>query len=310
MKPAISIIVCTYNRADLLPQCLESLCAQTLDRSQYEVLVIDNCSTDRTKDIAEEFSRKYSHLHYHVEPTQGLGYARNRGLELAQGEYVGYIDDDAKACSEYLVNALNLFESVKPAPHCLGGPVQPWYTTLKPVWFKDDYGSRRMWPSCKYLSKYSSFSGSNQIWETETLRKLGGFDVNLGVTGTMMGMGEETAVFYKAWDVLQNPRFFYSPLLSVFHWVPAYKMSVGYQLKRRITVGQSEARLRATTFNARVKFVFVNGLIFPKAVLRALLRRRVHPHWQNWIVEDWGRVSFAAGELLGCFSDRLFFKQR
>jgi glucosyl-dolichyl phosphate glucuronosyltransferase len=304
------MIVCTYNRADLLPQCLSSLCEQTLDPSQYEVLVIDNCSTDRTQEIAEDFARRYPHLHYHVERKQGLGYARNRGLELAQGRYAAYIDDDARACPEYLETAARLFESLHPPPHCLGGPEQPWYTTARPAWFKDDYGSRRMWASAKYLSKYNSFSGSNQIWEIATLRKLGGFNVNLGVTGTMMGMGEETAVFYKAWDILENPQFYYSPSLIVYHWVPESKMSVTYQLKRHFTEAQCTASLTCPSFSTRCACFATRPYWLARAILRLILNVRTHPDRRNWLVEDWGRGVRLLGEMVGCFTTRPLFKQR
>ncbi|MGD8380729.1 MAG: glycosyltransferase, partial [Syntrophobacterales bacterium] len=93
----ISVIVCTYNRAELLGGTLRTLCHQTLDTSEYEVIVVDNNSTDNTREVVDEFCRRSSNVRYCFEPQQGLSHARNQGLQEAKGKYVAYIDDDARA---------------------------------------------------------------------------------------------------------------------------------------------------------------------------------------------------------------------
>ena len=86
MKKVATVVVCTYNRAHLLRSCLESLLAQTLDQGQFEVLVVDNNSTDATSQIVNEYTAKYSHFVAVAERQQGLSYARNRGWKEADGE--------------------------------------------------------------------------------------------------------------------------------------------------------------------------------------------------------------------------------
>jgi len=90
----ISVIVCTYNRAELLRELLPTLCEQTVAFTQYEVIVIDNGSTDHTKTVAAVFAARYPQVRYCYEPRQGLSHARNRGWQEAKGDYVAYIDDD------------------------------------------------------------------------------------------------------------------------------------------------------------------------------------------------------------------------
>ncbi len=147
--PLISVVVCTYNRVNLLADALHTLCHQTLDRSEYEVMVVDNNSSDNTREMVDEFCRRFSHVRYCFEPKQGLSYARNRGWREARGEYVAYVDDDARAGENWLKTALVLIANTKPAPLCLGGPILPFYSTTKPIWFK---GEMRTWgDSPRYL---------------------------------------------------------------------------------------------------------------------------------------------------------------
>ena len=69
-NPKISVVVCTYNRDQMLPECLESLSNQRVDKNLYEVIVVDNNSKDNTQEVANGFVRKYSNFRYLFEPEQ------------------------------------------------------------------------------------------------------------------------------------------------------------------------------------------------------------------------------------------------
>ena len=107
----LTVIVCTYNRAAMLVGALESLVQQTLDPALYEILVVDNACTDNTPEYVEIFQENYPEHNILMiyEPEQGLGYARNAGLNHSHGEYVAYLDDDAHASRSWLEMALELF---------------------------------------------------------------------------------------------------------------------------------------------------------------------------------------------------------
>ena len=96
MKPSISVVVCTFNRAQLAATAIESLCEQTADKSQYEVIVVDNNSQDNTREVTEDFCSRYPNLRYCLEEEQGLSHARNRGWRESRGVYVAYVDDDCR----------------------------------------------------------------------------------------------------------------------------------------------------------------------------------------------------------------------
>jgi glycosyltransferase involved in cell wall biosynthesis len=94
----LSVVICTYNRAELLERALNSLLNSPREASEsWELLVIDNNSTDMTKEVVSSYEARYI-----LEPNQGIAYARNRGYMEAKGTYVAYIDDDAYVDSGWL----------------------------------------------------------------------------------------------------------------------------------------------------------------------------------------------------------------
>jgi glycosyltransferase involved in cell wall biosynthesis len=94
--PRVSVVVCSYNGSKTLDGCLRSL--EKLDYPDYEVILVDDGSTDSVPQIAA----RYPYIRYHAQPNRGLSSARNTGLELATGEIVAYTDDDCFADEDWL----------------------------------------------------------------------------------------------------------------------------------------------------------------------------------------------------------------
>ena len=135
--PAISVVICTYNRAELLANGLQSLCEQTLTMSHYEVIVVDNNSNDNTRAVTENFCQQYPNIRYFFETQQGLSHARNRGWREAKADYVAYIDDECKVPSQWLTIAKQIIDRLSPA--VFGGPYYGYHNTLPPRWWKESY---------------------------------------------------------------------------------------------------------------------------------------------------------------------------
>src|SRR3954462_16013674 len=91
-EPLISVVLCTRNRADLLKIALDSLVAQAYPRDDFEVLVIDNASTDHTPQIVAQYD-SLGIMRYIQEPNIGLCVARNTGWQSARGRLIAYFDD-------------------------------------------------------------------------------------------------------------------------------------------------------------------------------------------------------------------------
>ena len=241
-KPDISIIVCTYNRAELLKGCLESLAQQSAEDSDYEVIVVDNNSTDNTEDIANAFAERYPNFHYVKEANQGLSHARNKGYMEAGGKYVAYIDDDARADARWVEIIVDAFEIVTPEPVAVGGKILPWYDIPPPAWFSDSI-EVRTWGEEKGLLQQPDaqfgFSGSNMAINKSVLVKYNGFSADYGMAGIMMGFGEEAELFYRMYK--EHPLFWYDPAIQVKHLVPVEKMTLRYRIKRSFMAGIARA---------------------------------------------------------------------
>lgn len=93
-KIKLSIIVPVYNVADYLPKCLESLLAQDLPQNEYEIIVVNDGSTDNSRDIAQQYADKYANITLINQSNKGLSGARNTGIANAKGEYVQFVDSD------------------------------------------------------------------------------------------------------------------------------------------------------------------------------------------------------------------------
>lgn len=241
----ISVVVCTYNRSDLLPGCLASLAGQTLEKGLYEVLVVDNNSTDGTRRIAEEFVLHEFNFVLIGEPLQGLSHARNRGWLEARGGIVAYLDDDAKAAPDWCERIVRAFDEVVPPPIAVGGEIRPFYETEPPAWFLDAYEIRTWGTEAGFLAepraKYG-FSGSNMAFPKEVLSSNQGFCTALGMQGSGVRLGEDTELFLRLHRT--SPLFWYDPAIYVLHWVPKKNMRLRYRFLRSIRSGQALARMQ------------------------------------------------------------------
>lgn len=93
-KMKLSIIVPVYNVADYLPKCLDSLLAQDLSQNEYEIIVVNDGSTDNSGEIAQQYADKDANITLINQANQGLSGARNTGIKHAKGEYIQFVDSD------------------------------------------------------------------------------------------------------------------------------------------------------------------------------------------------------------------------
>jgi len=223
-------------------KCLDSLTKQQVKQDDFEVIVVDNNSSDSTAEAVAAFGQRLPNLKYVVEQNQGLSHARNRGYAEAKGEYLVYLDDDVVAPPEYLTNILAVI--CQHAPDIMGGPVYPFYTTPKPRWFKDEF-EIRCYAEASGFSTTCSVSGGNYIIRREVLQALGPFDPEYGMRGNSIGMLEEYKMLrlYRQRTETEKQRVYYSLEAKVFHHVPPNKMNLKYMCQRRWVTGEAWYRL-------------------------------------------------------------------
>lgn len=136
----LSVIICTWNRAEQLRQTLASLAGQrSIDAATVQVIVVDNNSQDSTRDVVQEISENWSlgELHYAFEPRQGKQFALNKGLKLATAQVLAFTDDDILFPIDWLASIQTVFE--EPGVELAGGKtVINWPVQGRPNWFNNN----------------------------------------------------------------------------------------------------------------------------------------------------------------------------
>ena len=134
-EPEVSVVIGTYNRCDVLRGALESLLTQNNGGVDYEVIVVDNNSTDDTRNMVQNLRDKLQtkNLTYCFERTQGVSHARNRGITAARGRLIAFTDDDIRPAPNWIASVREGFNKF-PNADCIGGRVLPQPKTEFPAW--------------------------------------------------------------------------------------------------------------------------------------------------------------------------------
>jgi glycosyltransferase involved in cell wall biosynthesis len=229
----ISVIIPTYNGAKGILDTLHSVISQSLPRDRYEIIVVDNASTDNTARLVQEFvttSEGHDSVQYVYEPRVGVHYARNCGALRASSRVLAYTDDDVIVDSKWLEALLSVHDE-DPKIVSVGGRVLPCWKVQPPDWLHDF--------SAGYLSLLDlgdtvsirigpDIYSCNMTVLREALLNVGGFHPELtgseylgdGETGTLMDLLDA------GWKVV------YTPHAIVWHVIPASRMTMAYLIQR------------------------------------------------------------------------------
>ncbi|HEV7350866.1 glycosyltransferase family 2 protein [Telluribacter sp.] len=232
--PTFSLIICTYNRVDYLKETIESIWNHFGNRFEYEMIVVDNNSTDGTAQVAQQ----YAHIpvfKYYKELKQGLSHARNRGIEEAKNEVLVFLDDDIDIESNYLDRGNALFGDA--SVQIAGGKVLPFKVEVPP-WLPRkfyylvsifDLGNERI------LTK--KLMGANYAMRKDAALKIGWYNPELGRKGNTLTGGEEIDYLDRAKNLGYN--IWYDPGLIVYHKINN-KLNKEYVFTYSFQLGRSE----------------------------------------------------------------------
>ncbi len=220
----LSVLICTRNRARSLAATLERLFAQRfVGDYECEVLVVDNASTDDTRQVIERFAERARYL---FEAQPGLSRARNAALKAAQGDILVFTDDDVLVADDWL-NEIHREFAEDSQLAVLGGRVLPARASLQPVAiFPLNERREFVFPSGGGVAM-----GANMAFRREVFDRVGLFDVRLGA-GTFFAGGEDIELFYRA--LRAGFKFVYAPNVLVHHdhdretLAQACRLSYGY----------------------------------------------------------------------------------
>lgn len=239
-----SIIICTYNREKYIYNVMKSIVEQNIPTDKYEIVLVNNKSTDSTKDICLQFEKDYPEVdfRYFDELNQGLSYARNRGVAESRGEILVFVDDDASVYENYLPAIDQFFEQYPTVSAC-GGPIQPVYEVEKPKWLSH-YTEQLIGGALYEGDKVKPFSngkypgGGNSAFRKEVFEKYGLFNVDLGRKGTGL-IGAEEKDLYDRLD-RGGEAFYYLPEMGLYHYIPEKKLTEAHFRELTYSIGKSE----------------------------------------------------------------------
>lgn len=241
----LNIIIPTYNRAESLKKTLLSLAVAELPPNfEVEVTVVDNNSTDKTRQIVEEMTAHFSKikLEYLFEEKQGRSFALNTGIKNADGELLSAVDDDEEIDELWFVEVEKTFRERWEEIDFLSGKILPNLEIEPPVWVEPlkvgalcwrDFGDEE-WA---YDKNSPMITGAHGIFKTEIFKEIGFYNEYVGVKGKGFISGEDD-VFYEQL-ITGGKRGVYNPKLIMYHFVPAYRLDKNYFRQWLFGVGVS-----------------------------------------------------------------------
>lgn len=241
----VTAIICTHNRSEVLQDCLLSLERQSLSEDQYEILIVDNASTDSTASIAQAWASKRPNRKYIFEETVGLARARNTGLAASSGAVVAYTDDDVLVADDWLERIGDRFSSLGHEVGGLGGEIDPLFEAPRPSWLTDDLlhflSINLGWSETpRLMTDVEWICEANCAYRTEVLNRYGGFPEHLGRKGDLLLSGENFVNEMMKKDGIQ---FYFDPTIRVTHRIPPSRLTKEWMRRRMFWAGVTAARL-------------------------------------------------------------------
>ena len=289
VSPRFSIILCTYNRRNLALSALASLRRQTLPYTAFEVIVVDNGSSDGTSAAVRTYvsagkqqGKKTGDIWKVIclsESQNGLAYARNTGLLAASGEIAVFLDDDALADPCLLERLWQAYQET--GADAIGARVELRWEASRPHWLADDMldmlGHFAPARERAKLNAPTSFSSSCFSVKIEALRTTGYFSPFLSKRDNLpasAGVQDLCQRLYAAGYAL-----WYEPAATAFHRVPAARLTRAFIQGRAYWKGRSEVMARYSSTGQQHTFETLGAAIrdlreiaFLACIHRPLLR--------------------------------------
>lgn len=298
MPELVTIVICTFNRSDMLADSLRTLIESLESYSKsVEVLVVNNASTDNTNEIVGSFmsQKKSFSLTLLQEDRKGLSYARNTGLEHARGSVICFLDDDVFVPKGWLEGVLSTF-ALSHDVGCVTGQIRLHYPDVTiPAWLDSRYNG--LFSEClrgeraRLLSRGEDFIGANFALTRKAVSDVGCFNTALGRKGVILLSGEDTEYSDRLWQ--QGFAIAYSPEGYIYHRVHPKRLTYKWIAVRYFWAGVTNTLKR--------------GWFYPFSVIPRLLANSLLVIFgliisnQNRYVRSSFRVANAFGAFYGWY---------
>jgi glucosyl-dolichyl phosphate glucuronosyltransferase len=247
--PQLSVVISTYNRCTLLERALRSVLAQHPEATPpFEVIVVDNNSTDATAEVVHRFARSNDHVRYVFEHRQGLSNARNAGIAAARAPLVAFTDDDVRAEPDWVAAIVGAFAD-HPDVDVVGGRVLPLWPAAPPEWLTRahwaplalvDYGEQ---PFVITADRAVCLVGANLACRRSLFDVVGLFATELQRVRDGIGSLEDHEFLLRL--LRFGRKALYEPRVSIFADIQANRLEPAYHRRWHAGHGRFYALLRA-----------------------------------------------------------------
>ncbi len=245
---AITVVVCTWNRAPYLERAVLKIISQSSPHPRYELVIVDNNSTDHTKVVVDAIQKIASvPVIYVFEGRQGLSHARNTGIRSARAPLVAFTDDDVEVPEDWVRNMHRAF-TAHPEADFIGGRVSPIWPGSPPRWATaclggfalQDYGEASF--RVDQMNPRKCLVGANLICKRDLFDQVGFFDPKLQRVKDSIGSMEDDE--FEARAVAAGKAGIYDPNVVVNVPVPADRLNKWYHRQWSLGHGRFLARAR------------------------------------------------------------------
>jgi glycosyltransferase involved in cell wall biosynthesis len=304
----ISVVIATLNRAPMLAMALDGLREQQFPTKDYEVIVVDNGSTDGTSALVSTRAKSSANLRYIFEPSPGVSIARNTGWRASGGAWVAFLDDDAIPQPDWLTRIMAAFDHASPTPSCVGGRVEPIYEVSPPDWVKGrlldfltvvDHAREPFF--IRDVLHGSKLVSANMAFQKAALDRAGGFHPELDRIGDNLLSGGEVLLQLQL-EKLDLP-IYYDPAIFVRHHVSAGRLTRRWLEDRAFWGGVSDSLMsylnRPPTlwWALRTLSWSVRSVLGSPLLIATLLRRSSDPDVVQSRCMAWHRLGSVVGAI-------------
>lgn len=304
-------MIATRNRQESLANTIRCLSGQQLSRSCFEVIVVDNGSTDLTCDRVTRLQARIPNLRYRFLAEPNVSASRNLGVAEAKGAWLAFTDDDCLPPRNWLAEAARVIRT-NPAVRILGGPI----FDLIPAGTKAPPGFQpAAWPqsygkTARFLKPNEYFIECNLLVQKKEFLALGGFDVSIGPGNQRFGFHEGTELQSRI-SGRHHPKNvrFYDPGIQMRHLVRPARSQPLARVRRSFISGFDHARAFPKKQRHNTFFLFLRAQA-ATAVLLPGLFGGFFPHPR--MIASLSRYAFRCGEMWGELgrNKTLFFTHR
>ncbi|WP_158638400.1 glycosyltransferase [Panacibacter ginsenosidivorans] len=281
-REGVSVIICCYNSALRLPETLRHIYNQKVpEQIGWEIIVVDNNSTDNTSDVAMSEWRRYNNnIPFKVvhQEIQGLSFARSKGFENANYDILIFCDDDNWLRDDYIRYAFEIMQSNE-SIGILGGVSSGYFEVGKPFWFDafmESYAVGKQMYETGIANSRTYLAGAAVVVRKAIYQKLNFLSYSLLLTGRIgkrLTSGEDTELCWLAMFLGFN--LYYDERLRFVHFMPKQRLNWKYCVSM-IAYGHSIPRIYFSLYHYLHNNIFNNREVSFDITYKTLMRRHLN----------------------------------